>query len=278
MPDTKIKDHYSTKIAELDQTTATYGFLRKSYEEAIDNLRQDIDNNIGWINPEGTAEGVIYQLFEQWGIFEETDFQSKYKLDADTKEVEILEERLDQHFDNSYDKSELVGILKAHSEDGQPPSARELRRNDQTPTENPFKHKFGSLSNAYWHAGLEPRQRDEADKEIVEEEYLKAVHQANQDRDILLEAPSISEEFDYHKTYRNHFDSAEELRKETGTDLVKEIEKELRDWNEAINQNISIDIHDQSDTSIINISQYIDEFDTDLKPVYPKIRFQLDKY
>ena len=240
-------------------------------------MRAAIRKDINWKSPESTEVGVVYSLFEKWGgVFEETEFQKRYKINIDQECLDILEERLDQHFSNGYDKPELVGILRATAEDENPPGARDLRSSDQTPSEVPYKNNFGSLANAYWHAGLEPTQNT-YDEDILVEEFLRELHRSNEDRDIHIETPNIGDgDMPDLRVYNNNFENPSELIEESHTGLIKEIEEELAHWNEITNSKIEIET-DTNRKSLIDLAQFAEIDETDLMAIYPALEARVPK-
>lgn len=230
-----LEDFYAERVASMDGMSATYGFVREEYDEGLSKIMDSLDMDYTWIGAASEGEDIFYSaLTEHFDVLEDSGKDSTYRIKASKEDFRVLEQRLDQHFSRGYDRPELVGILRAEFPDV---SQRRFRREDDLPSEQPFKSSFGSWNNALWSAGLE------TDEQLTEEELahqlIRKTHELNKERDILIETASareINESEDMHneRSFQDAFGSIEEAYEDAGLGEVRVIEEEMEDWRSII--------------------------------------------
>jgi len=245
------------------------GLLKRYSEQVIGKLRNTLEKGNNWTRPTTTQEGIIYSTFEECGILDKNGFSRMYKIEADTGDLDILEERIEQYFKRSYDEAELIGIVKEEFHDERITISK-LRENENTPTEKPFENVFGSIANLNWRLGKEYRKS--YDKDILVEKYLKELHKKNSDYSILIEVPDIGEgEMPTRRVYNNYFENAEGLKKTSGVKEIEEINKDLEHWNEIILSQINF--FENGEKEFIK-SEAIEKDLNDLKPLFPRLNVE----
>lgn len=230
-----LQDQYAELVESLDRESATYGFVREEYEEGLEKIIDSLEMDYTWIGSGTEGEDVFYMaLASEFDVLEDVGKDSTYRVKASKEEFEVLQERLDQHFERGYDKAQLIGILRAEHPNV---SQRDLRDAEHLPSEQPFVSRFGSLNNARWRAGLP--SDEQLKQEELEHQLVRKTHELNEDRDLIVETPSardINEDEEMHneKAFQEAFGSIEESFESAGLSTVRKLEKEMEDWREII--------------------------------------------
>ncbi len=230
-----LEDFYSERIASLDQMSATYGFIREEYDQGISEIVDSLEMDYTWIGASGDGVDIFYSaLAEEFDMLEDIGKDSTYRIKASKEDFQVLEERLDQHFSRGYDRSELVGILRAEFPEV---SQRRFREEDDLPTEQPYKSRFGGWNNALWSAGL-PTEDQLTDQEL-EHQLIAKTHDLNDKRDLLVETASArdinsSEGMNNERSFQETFGSIEDAYESAGLGNIRLIEKEMEEWRSII--------------------------------------------
>jgi len=232
MNERQVGEKYAEKLASVEKNSKEHTFLDNYGIRYLNKLKNKLSDGNNWIRPTTTKEGTIYSLFSDFDVLDNQGFTRKYRIETSLEELEILEERIEQHFSRNYDEIELIGIAKSEFDDHSLTTSN-LRRKEQTPTEKPFNNAFGSLSNLNWR--LEKDYRRKYDRKILIEEYLSETYEINEEFDFLIRNPSLdSENLPPKKVFYNHFENIEELRVEANLETIAGLGDEFKETEELL--------------------------------------------
>jgi hypothetical protein len=235
MDDVILRDFYSELVASIDESSAVYGFVSKEWESGLDGIIGSVEDGYDWIGAGSESEDVFYSfLGSEFDLLDEGSSEYIFEISSGKKDFEVLKDRFEQHFSDGYDGSELVGILRSEYPET---SQRRFRNEDGLPSEQPFKDRFGSWSNAHWHAGL--KGEEQVDEEVLLHKLIRKIHERNSGHSVLIEtlsASEIDEADDIHNTqaYQQVFGSLENAYREAGLGNIRKLESEMLEWRNLI--------------------------------------------
>ena len=190
-------------------------FLRENIRDLAENrpqAREAIKSNIDVVPDIVESDGTYFSgdtrqeslLYNVLGDFSLMDYwggnNDLYTVDAPEPYFEVFEREfrgmIDESKQERYSTGELLFLLdSAEDELGKSPT-EDFFDDDDLPSANTYKNRFGSWNNALWRAGLETREHEYTEEELLsyifdrylENERILSRAEVNRDPD----APSIT--------------------------------------------------------------------------------------
>ena len=242
----ELRQEYARKLVDIEDASATYGFLREYGEECVEKVEEIAESDLrSEVRSDSYEETAVFKLMEKVGILDNIS-GDYYSIEVDPDELDIFRDQLEEDLDDEYGKHELIAYLQVHgerlndaSEKDRKPTVDYLRSLDIPPTEKPYKDNFGSMTYALRVAGFEPKE--ELDKKFLEEELRRAIFRKNRENDELIEtlsAREIQEDESLHSAcaYQNIFGSIENAYEDALLSEVRGIEEDMERWQEIVGQ------------------------------------------
>lgn len=110
------RQRYARELVDIDNSSATYGFLKKYGNEVLDELMEVASDPLrSELAPESKGERIVYEVFAGMDLIDSVS-QKKYRVKADADELNLLRKQLEEDMDEEYGRHELIAYLQVHGD------------------------------------------------------------------------------------------------------------------------------------------------------------------
>lgn len=182
---------------------------REAIKSNIDAVSEIVESEETYLSGDTRQESLLYNVLGDFGLMDYWGGNNDlYTVDAPEAYFEVFEQEfrgmMDESKQERYSTGELLFLLdSAEDELGCSPTEDFFDSDDNLPSANTYKNRFGSWNNALWRAGLDTREH-----EYVEEELLSYVFDRYLENERIPVRAEVEEDPDAPGI--NAFESAEE--------------------------------------------------------------------